>query len=58
MFEWALISIVILPTLLGSQVAMQTRGRQGLIVLVAVFFVYCFAYIVMLYYLRHRWGIG
>jgi hypothetical protein len=54
MFKWFLISIVLVPVLAGL-VAARTRGRAGLVGLLAGLVLYDLFYIVLLYYLRVRW---
>ena len=54
MFKWFLISIVLAPVLAGL-VAARTRGRAGLLGLLAGLVLYDIFYIVLLYYLRVRW---
>ena len=56
MFKLLMISIVILPILMGILAAQRLRGGRGLPILIWVFFLYCFAYMVMLRYLYYRWG--
>jgi hypothetical protein len=59
MFKLLLISIVVVPVLLGVQVAGREKRRQGAIVLMAVVLAYDVFYMAMLYYLRIRWvGAG
>lgn len=53
MFKLLLISIVIVPVLLGMQAARGRRGRHGL--LFALVLTYDVLYWLMLYYLRVRW---
>lgn len=54
MFKLLLISIVIVPVLLGVQAA-RNNGRRGLVVLFALVLSYNVLYLLMLYYLRIRW---
>jgi hypothetical protein len=54
MFKWFLISIVLVPVLAGL-VAARTRGRAGLVGLLAGLVLYDIFYIVLMYYLRVRW---
>jgi hypothetical protein len=54
MFKWFLISIVLVPVLTGL-VAARTRGRAGLVGLLASLVIYDIFYIVLMYYLRVRW---
>jgi hypothetical protein len=55
MFKLLLISIVIVPVLLGMQADRSGRGRHGLGLLLALVLAYDVAYWLMLYYLRVRW---
>lgn len=55
MFRDLLISIVIVPVLLGVLTATSRRGPRGLPVLLAALVVYDVLYLFMLYYLRYRW---
>ncbi len=55
MFRLFLISIVIVPVLLGMQVAKGPSGRRRLLVLLALVLTYDVLYLLMLYYLRVRW---
>jgi hypothetical protein len=55
-FKWMLISIVMVPVLLGVQAAVGRRGPRGLSVLVGMLVVYDVLYVFMLYYLHYRWG--
>jgi hypothetical protein len=54
MFKWALISVVLMPVLIGVLSA-RNRPRTGLVVLLAVVFLYDLFYVVLMYYLRVRW---
>jgi hypothetical protein len=54
-FAWLLISIVIVPVLLGMHAATSRRGPRGLPVLLAGLLVYDVLYMFMLYYLYFRW---
>lgn len=54
MFKWFLISIVLVPVL-GGLVAARSRGRAGLVGLLAGLVLYDIFYIVLMYYLRVRW---
>jgi len=54
-FKWLLISIVIVPVLLGVQAAAGRRGLRGLPLLLAFVVVYNVLWMFMLYYLRYRW---
>ena len=61
MFKLLLISIVIVPVLLGMQAARRRRGRHALGLLLALVLTYDVLYWLMLYYLRVRWvgwGLG
>jgi hypothetical protein len=58
MFALLLISIVAMPVLIATQAATVRDRRRGLIVLLAAFLAYDFAYMLMLYYLRFRWSAG
>jgi len=55
MFKLLLISIVIVPVLLGVQAAKSPGGRRGLLLLLALLLTYDVLYLLMLYYLRVRW---
>ena len=55
MFKILLISIVIVPVLLGMQAARTRNGQRGLLLLLASVFTYDVLYMLMLYYLRVRW---
>jgi hypothetical protein len=55
MFKPLLMSLVIVPVLLGMQVATRRRGRNGLVILIALVITFGVLYILMLYYLRLRW---
>jgi hypothetical protein len=55
MFKLLLISIVIVPVLLGIQAAKSRRGRQGAGLLLGLVLTYDVFYWLMLYYLRIRW---
>lgn len=55
MFKWLLISIVIVPVLLGMHAATSRRGPRGLPVLLASLLLYDVLYMFMLYYLYFRW---
>jgi hypothetical protein len=58
MFKLFLISIVIVPVLLGLQAARGSSGRRGLFLLLALTLAYDLLYLFMLYYLRVRWVDG
>jgi hypothetical protein len=55
MFKLLLLSIVIVPVLLGMQAATSRRERRGLSLLLALVLTYDALYLFMLYYLRVRW---
>jgi len=55
MFKSLLISIVIVPVLLGMQAARSRREERGLLQLLASVLAYNVLYMLMLYYLRRRW---
>ena len=55
MFKGLLISIVIVPVLLGVQAATSRRGPRGLPLLLTVLVVYNILYLFLLYYLHYRW---
>jgi hypothetical protein len=55
MFKLLLISVVIVPVLLGMQAATSRSARRGVFVLVALVFTYDMLYLLMLVYLRLRW---
>jgi hypothetical protein len=54
MFKWVLVSLVIVPVLLGVQAATSRRGPRGLMLL-ALVLAYDAAYLLVLYFLRYRW---
>jgi hypothetical protein len=54
-FKWLLISIVIVPVLLGEQVATNRRVPRSLPLLIAALVAYDVLYLFMLYYLYYRW---
>jgi hypothetical protein len=54
-FKWLLISIVIVPTLLGVHAATSRRGPRGLPVLLGGLLLYDVLWLFMLYYLNYRW---
>jgi len=56
-FKWLLISVVIVPVLLGVQAATGRRGPRGLPLLLAALVVYNVLYLFMLYYLHYRWVV-
>jgi len=55
MFKLLLISIVIVPVLLGMQAARRRRGRHRLGLFLGLVLTYDVLYWLMLYYLRVRW---
>ena len=55
MFKLLLISIVIVPVLLGVRAATARRGLRSLPVLLGVVLVYDVLWLFMLYYLHVRW---
>ena len=55
MFKLLLISIVIVPVLLGMYAATQGSRRRGPLLLLALVFAYDVVYFLMLHYLRLRW---
>ena len=55
MFKVLLISIVIVPVLLGMYAATRRHRRRGVAVLLGLVFVYDLLYFLMLHYLRFRW---
>jgi hypothetical protein len=60
MFKLLLISIVMVPVLLGMQAA-KGRRQRGLLLLAVLLLAYDVLYMLLLYYLRTRWvgwGIG
>jgi hypothetical protein len=54
MFKLLLMSIVIVPVVLGTQAARVGR-RRGAFLLLALVVTYDVFYVVLLYYLRVRW---
>jgi len=54
-FKWLLISIVIVPVLLGVHAATSRRGPRGLPVLLGGLLLYDVLWLFMLYYLNYRW---
>ena len=54
-FKLLLISIVIVPVLLGMNAAGVRGKRRGLLLLLVFVLVYDALYMLMLYYLRVRW---
>ncbi len=55
MFKLLLISIVMVPVLLGMQAAKSRSERRGLFLLLALMLTYGVLYVLMLFYLRVRW---
>ena len=55
MFNYLLMSIVIVPVLLGVNAAMSRSGPRGLRMLLAGWVLFGILYLCMLYYLKHRW---
>ena len=55
MFKLLLISIVVVPVLLGMQAAARRKGRRGLSLFLGLVLAYDVFYWLMLYYLRLRW---
>ena len=55
MFKSLLISVVIVPVLLGMQAARSRREGRGLLQLFVSLLAYNVLYMLMLYYLRRRW---
>ena len=55
MFKLLLISVVIVPVLLGMQAAKGRRGRHRVGLLLGLVLTYDVFYWLMLYYLRVRW---
>jgi hypothetical protein len=55
MFTIFLLSIVVLPVLLGMRLAASRKMRRGLAILAGLLLTYDVVYVLMLYYLRHRW---
>lgn len=55
MFKLLLISVVIVPVLLGMQVALRVGPRRGLPALIALVLAYDLGFLFMLYYIRLRW---
>lgn len=58
MFKLLLISIVVMPVLLGMKAAAQRNRRRGLVLLLVLVTAYDTLYVLMLYYLRLRWVAG
>ena len=55
MFKLLLISIVLVPVLLGATAGARRSARAGLVQLLVVVLAYNVLYLLMLYYLRVRW---
>jgi hypothetical protein len=55
MFKGVLISIVIIPVVLGMRAASSRRVPRGVVVLLALLLAYDVMYLALLYYLRVRW---
>ena len=55
MFKGVLISIVIIPVVLGMRAASSRRVARGVVVLLALLLAYDVMYLALLYYLRVRW---
>jgi hypothetical protein len=55
MFKSLLISVVIVPVLLGIQTAKTRREGRGLLQLTVCLLAYNLFYMILLYYLRRRW---
>jgi hypothetical protein len=55
MFKLLLISVVVVPVLLGMQAARSHSVRHGLFLLLAAIFIYDLFYFLMLYYIGVRW---
>ena len=58
MFKLLLISVVVMPVLLGMATARQRSRRRGLVLLLVLVAAYDAFYVAMLYYLRLRWVSG
>jgi hypothetical protein len=54
-FKYLLMSIVIVPILLGVKAADGRGGPRGLRVLIIGWVLYSILWVGMLYFLRHRW---
>jgi hypothetical protein len=54
-FNYLLMSIVIVPVLLGVNAAMSRSGQRGLRMLLTGWVLFGVLYLCMLYYLKHRW---
>ena len=55
MFKLLLASVVFVPVLLGMWAARFRSERRGLFVLFGLVLTYGTLYVLVLYYLRHRW---
>lgn len=55
MFKYLLISIVIVPVLLGIKAANGRRGPRGFPALMVSWLLYSVLWVGMLYYLKQRW---
>jgi hypothetical protein len=55
MFKLLLISIVMVPVLLGMQTGKSRSERRGLFLLLGLMLTYDVLYVLMLFYLRVRW---
>ena len=55
MFKLLLISVVVVPVLLGIQASKKRSGRRGFVMLLAFVLTYDVVYFLMLYYVRLRW---
>jgi hypothetical protein len=55
MFKVLMISVVIVPILLAVYAGTRRNPRRGLIQMLGLVLAYDVVYLVMLYYLRHRW---
>ena len=55
MFKMLLISIVVMPVLLGIWAARSRSRRRGVVVLLALVLGYDALYFLLLYYVRMRW---
>jgi hypothetical protein len=61
MFKLLMISVVVVPVLLGIKASKKRNGRRGFGMLLAFVLTYDVFYFLMLYYLRLRWvgwGMG
>ena len=55
MFKEVLISIVLVPVLLGMQAASGRRMQRSVLLLLSSLLAYDVFYLILLYYLRVRW---